>query len=227
MSIAESEKDDQMQNKLNFVAIEGVIGAGKTTLAELLSERNGSRLVLEQFEENPFLPKFYENRKRYAFQTQLAFLASRFKQQQNMTSPDLFDECIISDYIFEKDRIFARLNLDDDELALYDNIYGIMTGISARPDLVIYLQSSVDRLLKNIDSRGREYEKHITPEYLQELSDAYNQFFYHYNKSPLIIINASKIDFVNNPDHLTYIEEQIFNQPIRSNTHIHIIPDEG
>lgn len=216
-----------MQNKLNFVAIEGVIGAGKTTLAELLSERNGSRLVLEQFEENPFLPKFYENRKRYAFQTQLAFLASRFKQQQNMTSPDLFDECIISDYIFEKDRIFARLNLDDDELALYDNIYGIMTGISARPDLVIYLQSSVDRLLKNIDSRGREYEKHITPEYLQELSDAYNQFFYHYNKSPLIIINASKIDFVNNPDHLTYIEEQIFNQPIRSNTHIHIIPDEG
>lgn len=216
-----------MQNKLNFVAIEGVIGAGKTTLAELLSERNGSRLVLEQFEENPFLPKFYENRKRYAFQTQLAFLASRFKQQQNMTSPDLFDECIISDYIFEKDRIFARLNLDDDELALYDNIYGIMTGISARPDLVIYLQSSVDRLLKNIDSRGRDYEKHITPEYLQELSDAYNQFFYHYNKSPLIIINASKIDFVNNPDHLTYIEEQIFNQPIRSNTHIHIIPDEG
>jgi len=216
-----------MQNKLNFVAIEGVIGAGKTTLAELLSERNGSRLVLEQFEENPFLPKFYENRKRYAFQTQLAFLASRFKQQQNMTSPDLFDECIISDYIFEKDRIFARLNLDDDELALYDNIYGIMTGISARPDLVIYLQSSVDRLLKNIDSRGRDYEKHITPEYLQELSDAYNQFFYHYNKSPLIIINATKIDFVNNPDHLTYIEEQIFNQPIRSNTHIHIIPDEG
>lgn len=216
-----------MQNKLNFVAIEGVIGAGKTTLAELLSDRNSARLVLEQFEENPFLPKFYENRKRYAFQTQLAFLASRFKQQQNMTSPDLFDECIISDYIFEKDRIFARLNLDEDELALYDNIYGIMTGISARPDLVIYLQSSVERLLKNIASRGRDYEKHITPEYLQELSDAYNQFFYHYSKSPLIIINATKIDFVNNPEHLTYIEEQIFNQPIRSNTHIHIIPDEG
>ena len=227
MSIAESDKEDLMRNKLNFVAIEGVIGAGKTTLAELLSKRNGARLVLEQFEENPFLPKFYENRKRYAFQTQLAFLASRFKQQQNMTSPDLFDECIISDYIFEKDRIFARLNLDDDELALYDNIYGIMTGISARPDLVIYLQSSVERLMANIDSRGRDYEKHITPEYLQELSDAYNQFFYHYTKSPLIIVNATKIDFVNNPEHLKYIEEQIFNQPIRSNTHIHIIPDEG
>src|SRR6056297_2289675 len=132
-----------MRNKLNFVAIEGVIGAGKTTLAELLSKRNGARLVLEQFEENPFLPKFYENRKRYAFQTQLAFLASRFKQQQNMTSPDLFHQFTISDYIFEKDRIFARLNLDQDEMALYDNIFNIMTGIAAQPDLIIFIQSSV------------------------------------------------------------------------------------
>ncbi|MEX0660541.1 MAG: deoxynucleoside kinase [Balneolaceae bacterium] len=214
-----------MPNKFDFIAIEGVIGAGKTTLANMLAERNGGRLVLEQFEENPFLPKFYEDRERYAFQTQLAFLASRFKQQQKMTNRDLFDEFIISDYIFEKDRIFARLNLDDDELALYDNIFGIMAGISAKPNLVIYLQSSVDRLMKNITRRGRDYEKHITEEYLQELSDSYNQFFYHYNKSPLIIINSTEIDFVNNPDHLSYLEEQIFNHPIRSNTHIHIIPD--
>ncbi len=214
-----------MPNKFDFIAIEGVIGAGKTTLANLLAERSGARLVLEQFEENPFLPKFYEDRKRYAFETQLAFLASRFKQQQKMTNPDLFDQFVISDYIFEKDRIFARLNLDDDELALYDNIFGIMTGISAKPDLVIYLQSTVDRLLNNIEIRGRDYEKHITPDYLQELSDAYNQFFYHYNKAPLIIINATEIDFVGNADHLAYIEEQIFYQPIRSNTHIHIIPD--
>ncbi|MCC5942771.1 MAG: deoxynucleoside kinase [Balneolaceae bacterium] len=214
-----------MRNQFDFIAIEGVIGAGKTTLASLLSERNRARLVLEQFEENPFLPKFYEDRKRYAFQTQLAFLASRFKQQQVMTNRDLFDEFVISDYMFEKDRIFARLNLDEDELALYDNIYGIMTGISAKPDLVIYLQSTVDRLLNNIEKRGRDYERHITPDYLQELSDAYNQFFYHYNKAPLMIINSTEIDFVNNPDHLAYIEEQIFDQPIRSNTHIHIIPD--
>ena len=215
-----------MPNKLDFIAIEGVIGAGKTTLANLLAERNGARVILEQFEENPFLPKFYEDRKRYAFQTQLAFLASRFKQQQKMINPDLFDQFVISDYIFEKDRIFARLNLDDDELALYDNIFGIMTGISAKPDLVIYLQSTVERLLDNIEIRGRDYEKHITPDYLKDLSDAYNQFFYHYNKAPLMIINATEIDFVNNPDHLTYIEEQIFEQPIRSNTHIHIIPDQ-
>jgi deoxyguanosine kinase len=214
-----------MPNQFDFIAIEGVIGAGKTTLAQMLAERNKARLVLEQFEENPFLPKFYEEKKRYAFQTQLAFLASRFKQQQNMTNRDLFDDFIISDYIFEKDRIFARLNLDDDEMGLYDNIYSIMTGISARPDLVIYLQSSVERLMDNIEKRGRVYEKHITPDYLQELSDSYNQFFYHYNKAPLIIVNAAEIDFVNNPSHLSYIEEQIFDQPIRGNTHIHIIPD--
>lgn len=214
-----------MPNQFDFIAIEGVIGVGKTTLAQLLSERNNARLVLEKFEENPFLPKFYEDKKRYAFQTQLAFLASRFKQQQKMINKELFDEYIISDYIFEKDRIFARLNLDDDELGLYDNIYSIMTGISAKPDLVIYLQSSVDRLMENIRNRGRDYEKHITPDYLQELSDAYNQFFYHYDKAPLIIINSTNVDFLHNPDHLAYLEEQIFEQPIRNSTHIQIIPD--
>lgn len=214
-----------MSNQFDFIAIEGVIGAGKTTLAKLLSDKYKSRLVLEQFEENPFLPKFYEDRDRYSFQTQLAFLASRFRQQQKMTNRDLFDRGIVSDYIFEKDRIFARLNLDDDELALYDNVFSIMAGIAARPDLVIYLQSTVDRLMKNVEQRGREYEKHITPDYLQDLSDAYNQFFHHYDKAPLMIINATEIDFVNNPDHLSYIEEQIYEQPIRSTTHIHIVPD--
>lgn len=214
-----------MPNQFDFIAVEGVIGAGKTTLAGMLAERNGASLVLEQFEENPFLPKFYEDRKRYAFQTQLAFLASRFRQQEKMVSPDLFSQFIISDYIFEKDRIFARLNLDDDEMALYDNVFGIMSGISAKPDLVIYLQCGVDRLVENIRQRGRDYEKHITPDYLQELSDAYNQFFYYYSRSPLMIINATEIDFVHNPNHYNYIEEQIFHQPIRSNTHIQILPD--
>src|SRR6056297_1541396 len=214
-----------MPNQFDFIAIEGVIGAGKTSLAKLIAESSNARLVLEEFEENPFLPHFYENRERYAFQTQLSFLASRFKQQQRMLSRDLFDGGIVSDYMFEKDRIFARLNLGEDEMNLYDNIYNIMTGISAKPDLVIYLQSTVNRLMNNIEQRGRDYEKHITPDYLQELSHAYNHFFYHYNKAPLMIINASEIDFVNNPSHLSYIKEQIYNQPIRSNTHIHIIPD--
>lgn len=214
-----------MKNQFELIAIEGVIGVGKTSLAKLLSERHNARLILEQFEENPFLPKFYENRERYAFPTQMAFLASRFKQQQNMMSKDLFHELTISDYIFEKDRIFARLNLNEDELSLYDSIFNIMTGISARPDLVIYLQASVDRLLENIRERDRDYERYITREYLQDLSDAYNHFFYHYNKSPLIVINTSDIDFVSNKKHLDYIEEQIFNQPIRGNTHIRIVPN--
>lgn len=214
-----------MENQFEFIAVEGVIGVGKTSLAKLLTERHNARLVLEQFADNPFLPKFYQDRERYAFPTQMAFLASRFKQQQNMLSKDLFQHMTVSDYIFEKDRIFARLNLDDDELALYDSIFNIMAGISAQPDLVIYLQSSVDRLLENIRQRDRDYERYITRSYLQDLSDAYNHFFYHYNKSPLIIINTSEIDFVSNAKHLDYIEEQIFKQPIRGNTHIHIIPD--
>lgn len=213
-----------MPNPYDFIAIEGVIGAGKTSLATLLAERRNARLVLEEFEDNPFLPKFYEDRERYAFQTQLAFLASRFKQQQNMMSQDLFHQFTISDYIFDKDRIFARLNLDQDEMALYDNIFNIMTGIAAQPDLIIYIQSSVERLLENIENRGREYERHITPDYLKELNDAYNHFFHHYSRSPLIILNATEIDFVNNKEHLDYIEEQIFEKPVLNKTHIHIAP---
>ncbi|MCW9707468.1 deoxynucleoside kinase [Fodinibius salsisoli] len=214
-----------MENNFDFIAIEGVIGVGKTSLAKLITERYNARLVLEQFEDNPFLPKFYDDRERYAFPTQMAFLASRFKQQQKMLSKDLFQQMTISDYIFEKDRIFARLNLDDDELALYDSIFEIMTGIAAKPDLVIYLQASVDRLMENIRQRDRDYERQISRSYLEELSKAYNHFFYNYNKSPLIIINTSEIDFVSDEKHLDYIDEQIFNQPIRGNTQIHIIPD--
>lgn len=214
-----------MSNQFDFIAIEGVIGVGKTSLAKLLTERHNARLMLEEFDDNPFLPKFYKDRERYAFPTQMSFLASRFKQQQRMISKDLFHQMTISDYIFEKDRIFARLNLDEDELSLYDSIFNIMTGIAVKPDLVIYLQSDVDRLMRNIEERDREYERRISRSYLEELSDAYNNFFYHYNKSPLMTINTSEIDFVSNEKHLDYIEEQIFSEPVRGNTHIHIIPD--
>ncbi|TVQ72910.1 MAG: deoxynucleoside kinase, partial [Balneolaceae bacterium] len=167
-------------NQFDFIAIEGVIGAGKTSLARMLSERHNARLVLEQFEENPFLPRFYEDRERYAFQTQLAFLASRFQQQEKLRSRDLFQEMVISDYLFDKDRIFARLNLSGDEMALYDSIYGIMNSIAAKADMVVFIQSSVDRLMQNIRERGRPYEKEMSRPYIEELNNAYNHFFHHY-----------------------------------------------
>ncbi len=201
-------------NSYDYIAIEGVIGAGKTSLATLLSRRHSARLVLEEFEENPFLPKFYEDRERYAFQTQLTFLASRFNQQQRLFEKDMFQDLIISDYVFEKDRIFARLNLSEDELSLYDKIFQIMSGIAAKPDLMVFIQCSVDRLMENIQMRGRDYEKHITEEYLNELNESYNHFFKHYNKSPVLIVRASEIDFVNNEDHFDFIEHHIFNEPI-------------
>ena len=210
-------------NQFDFIAIEGVIGAGKTSLARMLAERHNARLVLEEFEDNPFLPRFYEDRERYAFQTQLAFLASRFRQQEKLRSRDLFHEMVISDYLFDKDRIFARLNLSGDEMALYDSIYGIMNSIAAKADMVVFIQSSVDRLMQNIRARGRPYEKEISRTYIEELNNAYNHFFHHYSRSPLIIINASEVDFVNNDSHLKYIEDQIFYEPIRSNT-THITP---
>ncbi|MEX1011541.1 MAG: deoxynucleoside kinase [Balneolaceae bacterium] len=215
----------EMANRFNYIAIEGVIGAGKTALAERLAERHNARLILEEFEENPFLPKFYEDHNRFAFQTQLAFLASRFKQQKHLNSGDLFHDFIISDYIFEKDRIFASLNLDEDELSLYNSIYQVMAGIAAKPDLVIYLQSSAEKLIEQIRNRGRQYEKSITESYLRELSESYNHFFYHYDRAPLLVINTRDTDFIQNPDHLSYIEEQVFERPIRSKTHIHILPE--
>lgn len=210
-------------NQFDFIAIEGVIGAGKTTLARLLAERHNARLVLEQFEENPFLPQFYEDRERYAFQTQLAFLANRFKQQEALRNRDLFHDMVITDYLFEKDRIFARLNLSGDEMALYDSIYGIMNSIAVKADLVVFIQSSIDRLMQNIKERGRPYEREISRSYIAELNDSYNHFFHYYTHSPLIIVNASEVDFIRDESHLKYIEDQIFLQPIRSNT-THIIP---
>lgn len=199
----------QLPSEIHYIAIEGVIGAGKTSLTHMLSKHLGARLVLEKFEENPFLPKFYEDPEHYAFQTQIFFLLSRYRQQQELYQADLFHSHIVSDYIFEKDKIFAYLTLRDDELKLYENLLTAIERTIPPPDLVIYLQSSVDRLMMNIRKRGRAMEKHMSEEYIKELNDAYNYFFFRYKSAPLLIVKSTDIDFVNNPDHFEDLLAQI------------------
>lgn len=180
-----------------YIVVEGPIGVGKTSLASSLAKRFGGAAVLEVVEENPFLPRFYEDRQKYAFQTQLFFLLSRFKQQQELAQQDLFDAVRVTDYLLAKDRLFAALNLDRNELALYERVYDALAPRVAKPDLVIYLQARLDVLLARIRRRGREYERKFDSGYLEEVMKAYNEFFFHYSESPLLVINTSDIDFVN------------------------------
>ncbi|PKL81899.1 MAG: deoxynucleoside kinase [Ignavibacteriae bacterium HGW-Ignavibacteriae-3] len=198
--------------EIRCIAIEGVIGAGKSSLARILSDRLSANLIMEEFEENPFLEKFYEDRKRFAFQTQMFFLINRFKQQQQLNQQDLFSNFMVSDYIFEKDKIFAYLNLSGEELKLYETIFPLLERDIPKPDLVIFLQSSLDRLTENIKTRGRKYERNLTRAYLAELSEAYNNFFFKYNNTPLLIVNTSEIDFVNKEGDFEELYAQIFRE---------------
>lgn len=199
-------------SELRYIAVEGVIGAGKTALAKKLKAKLDARLIFEQFETNPFLEKFYNDRRRYAFQTQMFFLINRFKQQEELSQEDLFSSYIVSDYIFEKDRIFAYLNLTGDELKLYESLYPLLARSLRKPDLVVFLQSSIDRLMFNIRKRGREFEKNLTRSYIEELSEAYNHFFFRYNSTPLLIVNSTEIDFVNNENDFEELFRQIFRE---------------
>ncbi len=181
-----------------YIVVEGPIGVGKTSLCNILSQRFNGRMVLEVVEENPFLANFYQDRQKFAFQTQMFFLLSRYRQQQELFQQDLFSAVTVSDYLFAKDRIFACLTLDPNELSLYDRVFDALGPRVAKPDLVIYLQARMDVLLARIKKRGREFERKFDAQYLEELCRAYNEFFFHYSDTPLLVINTSDIDFVNN-----------------------------
>lgn len=201
------------QTDIRHIAIEGVIGVGKTSLAEMLGARLGAKVVMEKFEENPFLPKFYKDQKHYAFQTQIFFLLSRYRQQQELFQADLFHRFLVTDYIFAKDKIFAYLTLQDDELRLYETLVSTIEHKIPTPDLVVYIQSSVERLMSNIRKRGREMERDMSEQYIRDLNEAYNYFFFRYKAAPLLIVNSTAIDFVNNEKHF----EDLFKEIFRSN----------
>lgn len=202
-----------MKRPAYYIAIEGVIGVGKTSLSRILSEKLNGRLILEKFEDNPFLSDFYKDRERYAFQTQLFFLLSRYRQQMELIQTDVFHQNLVTDYMFIKDKLFAYLNLNEKEVVLYDQLLSLLVKQVPKPDLVIYLQADTERLLNNIKMRGRSFEKNMDKDYIEALNQMYNQFFFRYNETPLLIINTTNIDFVRNNDDLEQVMNYIRQPP--------------
>jgi len=197
--------------KSRYIAIEGPIGVGKSSLADLLAQKMGGSTLLEEVDSNPFLSSFYGDIKKYAFQTQLFFLLSRYQQQKEMFQRELFSSTVVSDYLFAKDRIFAYLNLDENELGLYEQVYRLLDTRIPKPDLVIYLQASTDVLFDRISLRNKDYEKSVREDYLTKLIDAYNRYFFYYNDTPLLVVNTTEIDFVNNAADLANLVKEIRN----------------
>jgi deoxyguanosine kinase len=192
------------------IALEGPIGVGKTSLAGLLAKRfRGTKILKDP--ENPFLDEFYKDKRGAAFRTELFFLLSRFDQQRQIPQRDLFTNLILTDYSFQRSKIFAYLTLDDSELMIFNRMYDLLFEQVPKPDLVIYLQATLDTLLRRIKKRGRAYEKAISPAYLQETSEAYAHYFYRYDETPLLVVNTTEIDFVNTPEHFDQLVEQIRN----------------
>lgn len=202
---------------MQFLVIEGNIGAGKTTLAGMLAEEYNAKLILEQFADNPFLPKFYKDQERYSFPLELSFLADRYNQiKKEIFNLDLFHSFIIADYYFMKSAIFAQNTLKDDEYRLFRQIFDIISDAMPKPDLYVYLHADVENLLKNIERRGRDYEKAIEAEYLEKIKQGYFNFFRHINTFPVLVIDTNQIDFVHNPNHFQQIKEAIFDQKYKN-----------
>ncbi len=196
-----------------FIVVEGNIGTGKTTLTKMLSEEYMARLVLERFTDNPFLPRFYEDQKRYAFSVELSFLADRYNQlKEQLTSPGLFSNFLISDYYFMKSLVFARVTLDDDEYRLFRQLFDIMHHQLPKPDLYVFLKSSVNRLLSNIKKRNRDFEQNISAEYLQQVDASYLEFMKQSGLPVLILELDDEIDFLQNETHYAQIKDAIFSK---------------
>ena len=203
-----------------YIVVEGPIGVGKTSLSELLAERLQARKLLEGPEENPFLSQFYTDMRRYAFQTQLYFLLNRFRQQQELVQFDLFKQSLVSDYLFAKDKIFAYLTLDDNELALYERLHPLLEMRVQKPDLVLYLQASTEVLMRRIQMRARAYERELDRTYLEDVNAAYNHFFFHYSVTPLLVVNTNDIDFVKHKEDFEDLVKQV--ETVRAGTHYYV-----
>jgi len=195
--------------RCRYIVVEGPIGAGKTSLARQLAEHLDAEMLLEQPEDNPSLHRFYDDMPRFALPTQLTFLFQRVDQLRRLAQLDLFREPTISDFLLDKDPLFARLNLSDDEYALYEKVYRHLKPQTADPDLVIYLQAPVETLLSRVRTRGIGFEQSIPDEYLARLADAYARFFYQYDEAPLLIINSERLNFVDNPSHMKMLLARI------------------
>jgi deoxyadenosine/deoxycytidine kinase len=199
----------KLPEKYRYIVVEGPIGVGKTTLARAISEASGAALMLEESDANPFLPRFYENAERYALPAQLFFLFQRMDQVAALNQSDLFRRATIADFMLEKDPLFARLNLKDEELRLYEQIYSHLKPQAPQPDLVIYLQATPETLVERVQRRGVAYEKNIPDAYLAGLAETYTRFFYQYTGAPLLIVNSDRLNFVESADDLGLLMERI------------------
>ncbi len=196
-------------SQARYIVVEGPIGVGKTTLARRLAQELGARPVLEEVDENPFLRKFYDKPEKYAFQAQMFFLLSRYRQQTQLAQQDLFRQGTVADYLFSKDKIFAESTLEGDELGLYRQLFQLLDARLPKPDLVVYLQARTDVLIDRLRRRDREFERRIPATYLQKIAEAYRDYFFYYDETPLLVVDSSDVDFVSRAEDFADLLREI------------------